>query len=250
MDILLELAQSDAGLSLAELTVRLDLPKTSVLNLLRSFVEGRYILNRNGRYVLGAETYRLAALVGRRRAFPGSLRPILERLASDTLETAMIGILRDDGLSIELIDVVESARALRYMTRVGHVIAAHASSVGEAVIAFLGREAQEQFLRRSDFRSYTTHTPDRREFKSRLAQVRKSGIAKNIQGQDVDLYGISAPVFDDHMHVVCAVCVGGPISRLEDNEQNICNMLTQAASEMSAVLGLSASYADALEHSG
>ena len=245
MDALLELALAEGGLTLAELTERLELPKSSLLNLLRSFVAGGHVMNRDGRYILGPELYRLAARVGRRRAFPVSLRPVLERLAQETSETAILGVLCEDGLAIELVDVVESARSLRYMARVGHRVGAHASSIGEAIFAFAGGDMARRFLETADFKAYTVHTPRREQFRDRLAEVRRTGIARNIRGQDLELYGISAPVFDAQGRVACAACVGGPISRLDGSEPEMSRLLLRAADEMSAMLGLATPYESA-----
>ena len=79
MDILYKLSSASGRVSLAELSEGLELPKTSVFSLLRALDKGGYVIQAQGGYELGPEAFKLGAAMVQRRAFPGFLKPTLQR---------------------------------------------------------------------------------------------------------------------------------------------------------------------------
>src|SRR3546814_8792827 len=70
VQILHELALNPAGASLADLSVRLELPKTSLFRLLKTLEAGGYVAADNAAYTLGAAALKLGAAIVRNRQFP------------------------------------------------------------------------------------------------------------------------------------------------------------------------------------
>jgi hypothetical protein len=100
MDILLAVATEPEGLSLAKISDRLRLPKTSVFSLLRALEGGGYLRNHDGRYTLGDQALKLGASLGQARSFPKCARPAPEWLARETEETILLGVLSEEGHEI------------------------------------------------------------------------------------------------------------------------------------------------------
>lgn len=250
MEILALLAVSERGLKLAELTERLQLPKTSLHSLLASFSDGGYVILREGRYRLGAETYKLASLIDRRKTFPDNLRPVLQRLCDETQETALVGVLAIDGRTVETVDVIESARPLRYTVHKGDRTPAHVSSMGHAILAYSAPDIVERFFQSGDFARFAVQTFDRDGLRKELADVRSRGVARNIRGFDDELYGLGMPVFDADGVPFCAVCIGGPVSRLAGSEAENTAHLRAAAEDMSQISGARDDYAALLDRAG
>lgn len=247
MEILALLAVSPDGFKLSELTEQLQLPKTSLHGLLASFQAGGYVVLRNGRYTLGAETYKLASMIDRRKAFPDNLRPVLQRLCDETQETALIGVMGSDGRTIETVDVIESTRPLRYAVHKGDRTPAHVSSMGHAILAYSPAETVKQFFNAAEFRPFASQSFDRAGLRAELDAVRRRGVARNIRGFDDELYGLGMPVFDGDGLPVCAVCIGGPISRLPGSEKQNTQRLRVAAEDMSQISGARERYPVLLE---
>ena len=84
------------GLTLTQLWERTQLPKTSLLSILRSLADGGYIISEDRKHRLGPETYRMAAAIGRTDRFPGNVHALLEKLQKDCGETVMIGVAREE----------------------------------------------------------------------------------------------------------------------------------------------------------
>src|SRR5712675_1367971 len=84
------LARSEEGLSLAELSLALGAPKSSLLGLLRSMVGSGYLAHAHGLYRLGPRSFRLAADMLAVRRFPNLVRPVLQDLHTRTQETVFL----------------------------------------------------------------------------------------------------------------------------------------------------------------
>src|SRR5688500_10799358 len=96
MDILSALASNSKGVKLGELSVALDIPKTSLLSLLRGLLKGQYVRQTDSGYVLGEETLRFCAKAYQSNNLPERARPVLKLLAGQTQETIALAAMAED----------------------------------------------------------------------------------------------------------------------------------------------------------
>jgi len=75
-----ELAQSPEGLSLADLSVVLETPKSTLINSLRPLVSDDYLIADGNLYRLGPRSFRLAATVASAWSLPRILRGYLRQV--------------------------------------------------------------------------------------------------------------------------------------------------------------------------
>src|ERR1700730_18561004 len=101
------LAEAPDGMSLAELNVVLETPKSSLLNLLRPLVSEGFLMHAGGRYRLGPSIFRLSANVMAVWNFSRMLRPFLVELSERNHETVYIGVLDPEHKVITYVDVIE-----------------------------------------------------------------------------------------------------------------------------------------------
>jgi len=93
---LLEAFEGEGELGVSELARRLNLHKNNVFRLLATLEEKGYVEQKeNGCYQLGNRCLQLGHSFSRARVLMRLTRPVLERLARETGETAHLGVLRD-----------------------------------------------------------------------------------------------------------------------------------------------------------
>lgn len=123
MQALEELAGSRDGLTLTRLSEKLQTPKTSLLNLLRSLEAGSYVTQVNGHYQLGANALRLGALIGTRltpeSSLSSTLHPLLAEMMEQGGETTLLGVMGDDRRHGVYVDIIESRGAIRFSSLIG-----------------------------------------------------------------------------------------------------------------------------------
>ena len=132
VQVLQELAISAAGVPLAVLAERLDLPKTSLFRLLRSLESGGYVTSVNGVHEVGPETVKLGSAIMRNRESPNTARPAMERLSQASNETIILGSLDETGTQVVYSDVIDATNPLRFIIKTGTVRPLYTSASGLA----------------------------------------------------------------------------------------------------------------------
>jgi DNA-binding IclR family transcriptional regulator len=162
-------------------------------------------------YRLGPEAIALGGRALRSNDLRLACRPELEWLARQTHETATLEVLI--GRDMLILDEVISPNLIGGAPSVGTRWPAHATSSGQAVLAFL--DAELNALLRKSLPRITEHTltaPDK--LRRALAKVREQGYAATMNEIEAGYAAVSAPVRNHGGRVVGALCVGGPTARL------------------------------------
>src|SRR5579884_3750173 len=115
----------------------------------------------------------------------GLLRPLGE-LARGTEETAKLGVRV--GLSVVVLEAVESPRVLHTRGDVGVVAPLYCTALGKAVLAFLPEGEGERMGGALTLRAYTPRTVGGREaLRRELERIRVRGYATDVQEHEGDV---------------------------------------------------------------
>ncbi|MBR0857732.1 IclR family transcriptional regulator [Bradyrhizobium liaoningense] len=242
MDILQALAAEPEGLTLAKLSDRLKLPKTSVFSLLRALEGGGYARSNNGHYTVGDQALKLGASLGQARSFPKCARPVLERLARETEETILLGVLSEEGHEISYVDVIESEKPLRFAVRIGNRRPLYCTAAGKAMLAFLPKDVQTTYLAQTKFVKFTEDTSSKEELVAQFPEIRRRGVVVDANGIIDGATGIASPCFDETGLVSCSVTIAGPTARLLLTREQIERLTLKAAEQISQILGYRGPY--------
>ena len=237
MDILLAVAAEPEGLSLAKLSDRLKLPKTSVFSLLRALEGGGYLRGHDGRYGLGDQALKLGASLGQARSFPKCARPVLEWLARETEETILLGVLSEEGHEISYVDVIESEKPLRFAVRVGNRRPLYCTAAGKVMLAFSPKSFQTKYLAQTKFVKFTNDTSTKDELVAMFPEIRRRAVVFDANGIIDGATGIASPCFDEAGLVSCSITIAGPTSRLLATRERIERLTLKGAEQLSEILG-------------
>src|SRR5262249_47046089 len=131
---LLEAFDGEEELGVTELATRLNLHKKNVFRLLATLAEKGYGEQKeNESCRLGSSCLQLAHSFSRTRALTRLARPVLERLARATGETAHIGVLH--GFEVVHLDGEQSQDLVVTALRVGQRLPSHCSALGKVLLA-------------------------------------------------------------------------------------------------------------------
>jgi DNA-binding IclR family transcriptional regulator len=244
-EILLELAATGKGHSLSELDAQLDIPKASLHRILRTLERGGYLTHDNGSYRLGSKSFHLARLISQAappHPFPACAKPELERLAAETGETVMLGILSDDKSEISYVDVIDSKQAVRFTIAVGDRRPLYCVASGMALLAFMPATTLRAYLKKTRFVRFTARTTDKNELTAKLNVIKASAIAFDDGGRVLGASAAASPIFDAAGTAFCAVSVAGPSERIEAHREKIAALSRKAAERISRVVGYKGSY--------
>jgi DNA-binding IclR family transcriptional regulator len=238
MHILDYVSAAPDGQSLAQLSAHMRSPKSSVLSLLRGLVGAGYLVHEDSAYRLGPESYRVASAIVAGRRFPDFARPTLQRLAEETGETSIIGVLAPDGDAVIYVDKIEPRSALRFAATIGDRRPLYCTSTGRVLLAYQPPEAIERYLARVKLVKLTPHTvTDKKGMRALLARVREEGLATTVGEATEDVHGIGAPVRDGTGAVIAAIVAAGPIARIKSKMPGIAERVREAGRELSRMMG-------------
>ncbi|RZI59426.1 MAG: IclR family transcriptional regulator [Rubrivivax sp.] len=214
--------QDDDALSLAELSRRTGLYKSTVLRLLAALEHGGFVRRLpDGQYAIGPAPLRLATIYQRSFHVGPVVEPLLKQLSSDTGETASFYVRH--GEARIAIHRWEPARSVRAAVAVGQQYALHQGASGKVLCAFSN------------------------DHRAAHADIRERGWGASYGEREPDTASVAAPVFAVDGRVQGAIAVSGPRVRLSPPETmlNACRAVLGAAREASRLLGGDVSLLDA-----
>jgi len=141
-------------------------------------------------------------------------RPHLVALAAETRETVSLAVA--EGISVRFIDSVEGPELIRVGSRTGEVLPAHVSSVGKIMLSSLTDAELLRLYPTPQLAGLTERSiTSRPTLLEELATVRATGFATSFEESAVGLSAVAVPVADRSGHVLAAIGVSVPASRLD-----------------------------------
>jgi IclR family acetate operon transcriptional repressor len=228
------LAESESGLGVNELARRIGV-NASTASRLAATLEGAGLIERGpdgGPYRLGLRLVALSDRVLGQLDVRQSARPLLERLAAETGETATLSV--PSGGEAVTVDFVPAGSSVVSMAHLGRPSVLHATAVGKVVLAFgAGSSASGPLT------AYTERTiTDPSALAAELDAIRERGYAEAIGEREPDLGALGAPVFGRGGELVAILGLQGPVARLPTaTRRGLRVPLLDAAGELGRLLG-------------
>jgi IclR family acetate operon transcriptional repressor len=225
------------GMSLAELNVTLESPKSSLLNLLRPLVAEGYLIHSAGVYRLGPSIFRLAASVMSAWNFPKMIRPFMAELVERTGESALLGVLNQEAEVLTYVEIVDSPHPVRYQIPVGTTRPIYASTAGRLLLAYVDKPWRDQYVNTVAFKVKTAIPVTRASLVRELDKIRAEGVSSSIDGYSVGLAAVAAPVFDGDGRCIASVNIAGPSDRFRDDLEALKATVKDVAARASGLVG-------------
>jgi IclR family KDG regulon transcriptional repressor len=207
------IAEGREGVPVRDLAAAMGLPRSIVQRLLYT-LEAEGFLERHPLqvgYRLAIKLWRLGCQSVRRLSVRDLARPHLEELAQRTNEMVKLAVLT--GSDVVYIDGIESSQSIRAYVPIGGSAPAHSSATGKAILAFLPPAALDAILAPRLPRHTAATIADRAGFEAELAEVRRTGWAKNREEWRDGVCAAAVPLFDSARAVIASLSVTVPTPR-------------------------------------
>jgi len=212
------LGQSQHGISIRELSTKINLPKGTIHRLLSSLLYFGYVRQdpKTRNYFLGFKLVELGNLLLGQLDLRKEAEHFLRDLAEGTNETIHMVILdRDEVVYIEKVELEQQSGGLRMASRVGLRNPIHSCAVGKVLLADFSDEALDHFLKGKNFMRRTENTiTDPVQLKEHLKSVKKQGFAIDDEENEKGIRCVAAPVRNGAGKVVAAISISGPAFRV------------------------------------
>ncbi|PRY20587.1 IclR family transcriptional regulator [Pseudosporangium ferrugineum] len=212
---ILELFLDRPQLSAREVAERLDLPRTTVHELLVTLVARSYLISVPGqpvRYRLGMPLFQLGAAFAGRLDLVREAQGVARDVAAACDEAVHVAVL--DGADVIYLVKVDSTHPVRMVSGVGLRLPAHCTAVGKILLSGLDRDGLDAVLGKGVLPGMTPESitdPDR--LREHLEGVRADGVAFDNGESDGAMRCVAAAVRDHSGATVAAMSISAPIIR-------------------------------------
>jgi IclR family transcriptional regulator, acetate operon repressor len=230
------LTRAEEGMGLAELSLAVGAPKSSLLGILRSLVRLGYLAHAHGLYRLGPRSFRLAADMLAVRRFPSLVRPVLQDLHARTEETVFLVQLDDVARRVTYVEGIDSPNPVRYTVPTGTTRPLYVSAGGLMLLAFQDPAFIDTYLRSVSLDPLTPRTiTDVGKLRQRLQTIRRDGFAVSLGETVPGAAGVAAPIFNADGSVTAGLLIAAPIERFEKQLPRFKRLLQDATSIVSGI---------------
>lgn len=212
-------AVGESALSLAELSRRAGMHKTTVLRLARTLALSQYMVQTDdGQWRLGPAAGWLGARYQAGFDVNNVVEPALHQLVKDTGESASFYVREGDIRSC--VARVEGPQSLRHHVRIGERLPLNRGAPGRVILAFSGAPGEP------------------------YESIRERGYHLSLGEREADVSSVAAPVFGVNWRLLGSMCISGPSSRLTKAKlEKHAKAIVRAANQLSYALAGSRSAA-------
>lgn len=182
---------NDPELSLAEISRRTGIHKTTVLRLARTLAAHNYLVQKeDGNWRLGRAAGWLGACYQATFNVQEVVEPMLRELSIKTGESASFYVR--EGQERTCLLRVEGPQAIRHHVRIGATLPLNSGAPGRVILAFSGAPGEP------------------------YEGIRGRGFHLSMGEREPEVSSVAAPVFGLHWRLLGSICISGPTARLSE----------------------------------
>jgi DNA-binding IclR family transcriptional regulator len=228
----------DRSLSLAELSERCRMPKTTVHRLVTSLREAKLLEQDKGRdrYRMGIRLFELGSIVLANLDVHREARDFVERLGEISGESAHLCVF--DGTNMVIIEHREPGGSSVNWTTTLSISPSYCTGVGKAALAFQEPATIEKVIRQG-LLPYTPNTlTDPDALRADLAETRRRGYSIDEGEHQPNVRCVAAPIRNASGRVFAAISVTGPMDRVtRERVPVLAELVIATANQLSRQLG-------------
>ena len=199
-----------------EISSKTGFPPATTHRIVATLVKRRYF-NQDPvtkTYSLSLRFLELGTRVQQQFNLPTIARPHLQKLMSETGESANLAIREGD--SVVYLDQVQNDNSmLKIFTRLGTRAPLYSTGVGKMLLSQWGNTDLDSYLTRTHLIPFTSHTlVSRNQILKELEQISARGFAVDNEEMEDGVRCVAALVFDHRQRIVAAVSISGAAMRI------------------------------------
>ena len=238
-DILELLSKHRSGLSITEISIELELHKSTVFRLLNSLKQRDYIRQNTetSKYRIGYEFIELCSHYLRNLELKTEAEPVLRKISQKTTQTVFLAILQDN--QVMYIDKVEQYNSLRRYSIIGTKTPLHCTALGKSLLTGMNDNEIRDIYKNLPFQVLTKKSiQDIEILLVEITKSRKLGWTFDDEEFEDGVQCLASPIRDYRGKVIAAVSTSWHLSSpLDININQIADYVKEGATEISLYMG-------------
>jgi DNA-binding IclR family transcriptional regulator len=224
-------SKADVGVSLAELSSQIDMPKSSTHRYLATLQKLGLAEHKEGdRFYLGTKVIELAGSFLVNSDLRNESQTVLNELAEKTSETIHLAV--PSGTEVVYIAKVESTHALGMFSHIGARLPMYCTALGKAILAFSNDELLHAVLAEPLKPLTPNSITSAKALKENLSQIRLQGFAIDNEENEIGIRCIGAPIFDFSATPIAAISISAPRERMNQERLTLLGPMVSKAAQM------------------
>lgn len=237
-EILELLCQSKNGLSIADISKKTKLHKSTVHRLLVSMAHRNYVKqdSRTSVYYAGTRISEMGNLVMEHIDIVHLAKPAMEKLCDVVEET--VHLVMREGNEIVYIQKVENEKnAMRMFSRLGMRRPMYCTAVGKVLLSVCGEDERKKIWKESEIIPFTRNTILKYDdLQKALKKIREEGYSKDDEENEIGVRCIAVAI-PNGFEEKYALSVSAPVTRMTDERiKQWVPLLIQTANSISLAL--------------
>ncbi len=238
------LSQNPQGLSITEISNKLNFPRNSVFRIVSTLKSSEYLIKdeENKAYYLSRKLLSLGLTVSGDPSLVEVSLQEMHNLVNKYRETVPLGIIKD-GKGIVLW-AVAGKHHFRYVLEPGKLFNIHTSAAGKAIMAYLPEIERDKKISFIKFQKFNKRTIiSQKKFIKELGNIKKRGYSVDHAEEIEGMHCVGAPIFNSHGYPVAAIWISGPSFRIrEEHFDSMGKDVRSHADRISKQLGFAGNY--------
>ena len=231
-------AYTDKGVPLSDIVRDLDIPKTTVFNIVNTLVT-QGVIEETGetvkRYRLGFQSFVIAKRYVEKMTSIDIASPVLKELSELTNLTSFIA--KQDKSRIFYVFKYSPEKAMKTSANIGTSNFMNTTALGKAYLLTLTNKELDEKLDSLEFSTQTKKSiTSKEELYKQIQEFRKLGYSVDDEETQEGLCCFGAPVYNESSEYEASISISGCISN-QETKPLYGKLIKQAASKISAQLG-------------
>ena len=242
LDIMELLAKTGKPMTQVEICQALNMPKSSVHDLMHTLLERDFITYDNEQFKtfkLALHVFEIGMTVIENRNMVAVARPYLVELHKNVRETVFLAV--ENRNNIVYVDCAEERGVMGGYINLGGTRPMYCSGLGKAILAAYNDPKKVQAILASGppMKTYTENTITTvTDLLKELELTRKRGYAIDNREVEPDTYCVAAPIYDRYNEPICAISIASVFTRMTPTKIKKCgSLVNQTALAISKQMG-------------
>jgi DNA-binding IclR family transcriptional regulator len=240
VDILGFVAQREKPCTMAEISAELRIPKSSAFEILYTLVEKEFLAIDNPdlkTFRLGLKLFEVGAAFLSKTNLHREARCFLEKMAACSGETVFLAV--EDTGDVVYLDKIEGHASVRTFAVLGSRNSLYRTGLGKALLAAYPESRVRQLVGDGTLETRTPYSiPDYKNLLAELKATRERGYAIDNRENEMDVFCVAAPIFDQGGNPIAAISIASLFSKADQARQReLGTLVTETALAISSRLG-------------
>lgn len=219
MEILEKISNSKNGMTITQLSKKLEIPRSTVDDIVKALVSKKYLYCSDESlklYQLGNKIFELSLKMRDKREVLDIVTPFLKELVDEFNDTLFFGL--KDGDDVLYLSKMESSKTVRTTAVLGSRKPFYYTGLGKAILSTYSEKDLDEYIARTKLEPRTDYTIiEPEKLKEDILGAKRRGYSTDYREGDIEVSCVAAPIYQEGK-IFGAISLAGLYTTIDEEE--------------------------------